>query len=575
MLGALSALDEPSLEQIQAALDAAEIDTQLYADVRSHWAGRTGLVASRVRPVATLLGASMDGFEAAAANADVLAEWIADRVARWEAPKLIAAARRSRDDHAMGLAAWSALGETAQLPAWNAALSRLGDEYEPVENKLADEQVAAHLEVMRPLLQALARNIAIESREPESFLRLELVTDDFKAPEGLSKRWWEVPFSAVVNALYRRYQDTVPEGHLGALKGVTSVHALRGNLKERGIGIDPDAYETARTNIDRLIKVLLNVHDLHRAWVEIRSPGSQLPTKPIAPDPGAEVYLRCWTDAELWSRALAGVDDEAFAAACGDSGDPSKIRDSLGLDEEAIAKKRRTRVQRDEEAARKQRQIEIAGRFFEIGTIDYAHLFREHITTLEEPTGPRAIDDEFTPLGRPRSRTRPNGGGVKKRKTTYSGPSPEEAELIGVIGEIHAYRYLRKQFGGRAIRARAWVSKSRIGVLPLVDGERDETSDGHGFDFRFNHDGVRWHIEVKATKEDESSFNLGISEIEAATTIARRRSNRWRWRILRIRNALSREPAFDWLPNPFEDGFRKHYRLHQGGMIVSYRRRRT
>ena len=44
---------------------------------------------------------------------------------------------------------------------------------------------------------------------------------------------------------------------------------------------------------------------------------------------------------------------------------------------------------------------------------------------------------------------------------------------------------------------------------------------------------------------------------------------------LGVRNALSRDPQFDWLPNPFEEGFRKHYRLHQGGMIVSYVRLRT
>ena len=115
----------------------------------------------------------MDGFESAAANADALTDWLADRVRSWEARKLIVAARRSRDDHAMGLAAWIALGEAARLPAWNAVLAQLGDEYEPVENKLVDEQAVAHLEAMRPLLQAIARNIASESDEPELFRKLE------------------------------------------------------------------------------------------------------------------------------------------------------------------------------------------------------------------------------------------------------------------------------------------------------------------------------------------------------------------------------------------------------------------
>jgi len=144
--------------------------------------------------------------------------------------------------------------------------------------------------------------------------------------------------------------------------------------------------------------------------------------------------------------------------------------------------------------------------------------------------------------------------------------------VVGILGEMHAYRFLREEFGRRAVRSRAWVSESRLKVLPLVDGERDETSDGHGFDFRFNHNGLRWHVEVKATKGDESSIKLGISEIEAATSIARRNVDTWRWRILRVRNAFSNKPEIDWLPNPFEEGFRKHYRIHQGGMVVSYTR---
>ena len=98
---------------------------------------------------------------------------------------------------------------------------------------------------------------------------------------------------------------------------------------------------------------------------------------------------------------------------------------------------------------------------------------------------------------------------------------------------------------------------------------------GSSFVFRFTHQGIRWHVEVKATKGDDTSFDLGISEIEAATRIARRRGNTWRWRVLRVCRVLSAEPVIDWLPNPFEEGFQKHYRLHRGGMAVSYTRKRS
>ena len=574
VLGAVGGIEAPSVEDIEGALDRAEIDSQAFADVRSHWAGNTGLLASRIRPVAELLGVAMEEFESVALDADGLTNWLADNVPQWEARKLISAARRSRDDHAMGLEAWRALGDVAQLPAWNAVLERLGDEYEPVENKDADDQTSAHLEAMRPLLQAVSRHIAISAGDPDLFLRIEAATGDFNAPDGWSKRWWDIPFSAVLDALFRRWGEAVAEFDADALPGVASVEELRPALVEKGVEIDFDPYETARVNRERFGKVLLEVHDLHRTWVDVGTPEPEVPGRPALTDLGAEAYLRRWSEAELWRRALAVLGDKRFIAACGDFAEPSEVKERLGIDEAAVAARRRERSEQEKEAARKPKKMEIAGASFEIETIDYAELLREHIDGLEEPTGPRAKDDEFTPLGTLGGPGGSGGGGAKKRKSSHRRPSPEEALVVGVVGEMHAYRYLRKEFGGRAVRARAWVSETRLKVLPLVDGEPDETSDGYGFDFRFSHDDIRWRVEVKATRGDEPSFDLGISEIQAATDIARRRSDRLRWRILRVRNALSRHPEFDWLPNPFEDGFRNRFRLHQGGMLVSYVRRR-
>ena len=117
----------------------------------------------------------------------------------------------------------------------------------------------------------------------------------------------------------------------------------------------------------------------------------------------------------------------------------------------------------------------------------------------------------------------------------------------------------------------AWVSKIRLSVFPLVKGEPDNTSDGYGFDFQINHRGKKLHVEVKATTGDDQQFDLGLSEIEAAAQLARKRSRQWR--ILRVRKALSAQPEFDWLPNPFEEGFKKKFRLYRGGMMVSYVRR--
>ena len=574
VLGAVGRKEAPSVEDIEGALKLAEIDAQAFADVRIHWAGNTGELAGRIRPVAVLLDVAMDEFESAALDADSLADWLADNVPRWEARELISAARRSRDNHGMGLAAWHALGDVAQLPAWNAVLAQVGDEYEPVENKDVDDQTSAHLEAMRPLLQAFSRHIAMSAGDPVLFPRIEAASGEFAAPDNWSRSWWEVPFFAVLDALFHHWDGAVAELDSVALPTVASIGELRDALLEKGVDIDFDPYETARVNRERFGKVLSELQDLHRTWMEVWSPESEVPDPPEPIDPGAQAYLSRWSEAELWRRALAVLGDYQFIAACGDFAEHSELRERLGVDEATVAARRRERSEREQEAARKQKTMEIAGTSFDIETIDYAELLREYIEGLGEPTGPRAKDDEFTPLGTVRRHGGSGGDGGTKRGSLHRRPSPDEDRVVGVVGEMHAYRYLRKEFGGRSVRARAWVSKTRLKVLPLVEGEPDETNDGYGFDFRFSHEGIRWRVEVKATRGDEPAFDLGVSEIQAATDIARRRSDRLRWRILRVRNALSQLPEFDWLPNPFEDGFRNRFRLYQGGMRVSYARRR-
>ena len=573
VLGAVEGVEAPSFEDIERALDRAEIDAQAFADVRSQWAGNMGLLATRIKPVAELLGVTMEEFELAPLDTDSLSDWLANNVPQWEVQKLLSAARRSRDDHAMGLEAYRALGDLAQLPAWNGVLDRLGEEYEPVANKDADDQTSAHLEAMRPLLQAVARHIAISVGNPDLFLKIESATGDFTTPDSWSKRWWDIPFGVVLDALFRCWREEVAGIQTEALPEAASVEELRVALVQEGVEIDFDPYETARINRERFGKILLEAHDLYRTWAEIVTPESKVKDRPELTDLGAEAYLHRWSEVEIWRRTLVDLGDEQFTAACGDAANLGEARKRLGIDGAALEKKRRERLKQEQEAARQPKKIEIAGESFEIETIDYARLLREHIDGLNVPTGPRAKDDELTPLGRLRRYGGSGGGGGKKRNSSHRRPSPEEALVVGVVGEMHAYRYLRKQFGGRAVQARAWVSETRQKVFPLVPGERDETSDGYGFDFRFSHRGIRWRVEVKATRGDEPSFDLGISEIRAATDIARRRSDTLLWRILRVRNALSQQPEIDWLPNPFEDGFRNRFRLHQGGMRVSYARR--
>ena len=145
----------------------------------------------------------------------------------------------------------------------------------------------------------------------------------------------------------------------------------------------------------------------------------------------------------------------------------------------------------------------------------------------------------------------PDGGGGKRPsvsndselfrrgpKTSHLHGPRDLPGLVGIVGEMHAFRFLRARFD---IDESAWVSESRTRVVPLASDEEDFTSDSLGYDFRFTHGQVTWCVEVKATTGDGTGFDLPPSELNAATRIAPRRNERWR--ILRVVRALTKQPS--------------------------------
>ncbi|MDE2675788.1 MAG: DUF3883 domain-containing protein, partial [Paracoccaceae bacterium] len=158
----------------------------------------------------------------------------------------------------------------------------------------------------------------------------------------------------------------------------------------------------------------------------------------------------------------------------------------------------------------------------------------------------------------------------KSKSNPNTQSTTEERQFIGCIGEWQAYQFMKQEFGPNVITPDSWVSEIRRKFLPPIYGEPDNISDSHGFDFRFTFNSKRWHVEVKSTKSDETQFDLGVTEIEASVRFANQ-NQLGLWRILRIRNTLSKNPNFDWLPNPFEEEYKDRFRFKENGMRLSYR----
>ena len=574
VLRAISGQEKPSLQHIETALELAEIDAQALADIDNQWVGSISLIVDRIRPVLALLEISDDGLDLAATDIEHLTEWLSSNLLQWPIPELLSAARQSvDDDHAMGMAAWDTLGKIAQLPKWNAALIRLGDRFDVVENNAADQQTAEHMEVAIPLLRALARHIAIKTGKPDLFHELEVINKNFEPRTDWSKQWWQVPFAAVMDALRDEYA-AVPgtEHYLQVFDQSTTLDELHEEFHKRGIAVDPNPYEIARRNKDALNETLADVHDFHRLWAEFNDNAVPPPTPPDPPtELDSQAYLHCWPQVELLDRTLHIIGDSLFTIACDGCTSLDELRDHLGLDHQAVEARHRQRQEQRREVERQRRTFDVAGIPFEVGTANYSKLF-DRLKELPKPTGPHASRDEYTILNPPRPSDRSPENGGTADKTPLPRQSREHREIVGIVGEMHAYRFLHQEFGD-SITPDAWVSEIRMKALPFVPEEPDNTNDNYGYDFQFIHQGKRWHVEVKATAADDTQFNLGISEIRAATRLARQRGGRWR--ILRIRKTLSSQPEFDWLPNPFQEKFKNLFRVHKDGMRVSYARKKT
>ena len=576
VLGALSGKEKPTSKEIETALELAEIEVQQIAEINNHWVGSVSQIADRIRPLLTLLDIPIDELDTVATDIDSLTNWLHTLQLNWPVDDLLSTARQHLDDdYGMGLASWCALGEDAQLFEWRAVLERLDYQCHNLTNSNVEQQFKEHLDSIQFLLQCFARHVAIDSNSLELFHTIENSSKILQVCPEWSTYWWEVPFKIVMDVLCREYAKVLDrqDSHLQMFQRANSPEELHEEFRIYGIDAEHSPYDIARCNAEELQNTIANLFDLYRVWLELTGAADLVIDQPKPPSElEIEAYLHYWCSRELLDQALKIIGDQKFIDSCKDCSDLDQIRKKLDLTEDRVESKRQERQEHERDKERQARTFNAAGVDFEVGVSRYEDLFERIVNGgLPDPVGPEASKDEYTNLDNPPvSGTSPKG---PNSKPGGSRPKLQNdfLEFVGVVGEIHAYRFLRQKFNN-AISADSWVSETRKIVLPLVHRETDKTNDGLGFDFTFHHKRKTWNVEVKATSGTDTQFDLGISEIEAATRLARKRGGRWR--ILRVSEALSDRPSFDWLPNPFEEGFKQNYRLHKGGMRVAYKRQK-
>jgi hypothetical protein len=146
-------------------------------------------------------------------------------------------------------------------------------------------------------------------------------------------------------------------------------------------------------------------------------------------------------------------------------------------------------------------------------------------------------------------------------------------QLVGLSGEIHAYRMLQHSYGKDVVHAGCWIAgnSAKIGL-----NAPDNTDDGFGCDFVIVHQGRTYYIEAKSSASDDSSFTITSSEIRLAKEVLKRSRKRRKevFHVLCVANALTTAPSFLLLPNPYAPQFKSLFQVDDADARVRYREKR-
>lgn len=147
----------------------------------------------------------------------------------------------------------------------------------------------------------------------------------------------------------------------------------------------------------------------------------------------------------------------------------------------------------------------------------------------------------------------------------FTRPPSQKTELIGRIGELAVYHWLRDRLPKQNIDA-AWQSTNGF---PFTGRPG---SDSLGFDFAVGFRSQVWQIEVKASLGDPCSFDLGETEVRAGRAAARSRSGIQYW-IAYVSNLSDPANArVELLPNPMSEEGEAVLNLLGEGLRYGFRR---
>lgn len=583
MLSTASA--HPAPEGIRRALEQLKLKDDHYRDVREQWRGDLSQVMELVVPLLDVLRpeagigdlVECDTEEGLVSTLDSIGAGL------FRGTEIVEMARQAADTFDFGVKAVARFGAAVELSAWNVARVHRG--LPPLRNEEAQGTFRNHLAMAKPLLMSLLAGIAARRPGEATFTQLREALDSLVCPEALETDFWDVSFGQAVSAfspLLEQWAATPAE--IAAVAESNTVEDLSHRLIAAGVDVDFEPIAAARDNRDRLARALMELQEAGLAWALARgSPHaadwaarSERYLASLSQDVDASGFTQLWTNDYVWTllqRLPSDAESTPFWAEVAAAVSFADLVMRLGLTSDDLGSAAKRLDAAREEARRRSRIVTVCDKDFDASEENFTRLY-SHICSADPASNVRerrSVDlAKFSELlTREPRRFQAKGSEGPKAKAASKRLSRAMENLIGLSGEIHAFRMLQERYGTSTVSAISWISGNSIFVFP--DNKAD---DSRGCDFVMTFQGRTYHVEVKSSEGEQESFTMGSSEIRLAMELAKRsRRRREVYVVLRVANALSGAPSFELLPNPYDPRYQSQFVIEEADARVRYRLR--